>query len=427
MSLDLTQTASMQHVFNRVADDAPLDLEQPLRVMFLVTSLPVGGAETLLAELVRRMDPSSFLPEICCLKELGPLGEELSAEIPVHHGLLRHKYDLRVWPRLVRLLRERRTDAVVTVGAGDKMFWGRLAAKRVGTPVILSALHSTGWPDGVGRLNRLLTPLTDGFIAVADSHGAHMLEREGFPAAKVFVIPNGVDTLRFSPVPDAASVREEIGVGPADPVVSIVAALRPEKNHELFLEMAARVLLQMPRAKFLVIGDGPRREPLEQRAQELGIAESVRFLGTRSDIPRLLSTSDLFVLTSHNEANPVSILEAMSMAKPVVATNVGSIREVVANGVTGYLVNPGDVAALADRVVELLDDPLRSVEMGSAARDVVSERWSVDAMVRRYERLIAGVYRTKHPQTVPELTADQLTSEPPIADWQTAAWPRDGE
>jgi glycosyltransferase involved in cell wall biosynthesis len=159
----------------------------------------------------------------------------------------------------------------------------------------------------------------------------------------------------------------------------------------------------------------------------LGIAESVRFLGTRSDIPRLLSTSDLFVLTSHNEANPVSILEAMSMAKPVVATNVGSIREAVSNGVTGYLVNPGDVAALADRVVELLDDPLRSVEMGSAARDVVSERWSVDAMVRRYERLIAGVYRTKHPQTVPELTADQLTSEPPIADWQTAAWPRDGE
>jgi glycosyltransferase involved in cell wall biosynthesis len=307
------------------------------------------------------------------------------------------------------------------------MFWGRLASKRVGVPVVLSALHSTGWPDGVGGLNRMLTPLTDGFIAVADSHGAHMLENEGFPASKVFVIPNGVDTTRFASVPDAASVREEIGIGAADPVVTIVAALRPEKNHELFLEMAAQILPQMPHAKFLIIGDGPRREPLEERAAELAISDSIRFLGTRSDVPRLLSTSDVFVLCSHNEANPVSILEAMSVGKPVVSTNVGSIKEVVADGVTGYLVKPGDVAALSGRVAELLDDPLRAVEMGSTARDVVVESWSVDAMVRRYERLIAGIYRSKRPPVARELTAEELTSEVSTADWQTAAWPAAGE
>jgi len=179
---------------SRVNDRAPLKLARPLRVMFLVTSMPVGGAETLLAALVRQLDRRWFAPEIGCLKERGPLGEELAAELPVHHDLLAHKYDLRIWPRLVRLLRERQIDAVVTVGAGDKMFWGRLAARRVGVPVILSALHSTGWPDGVGRLNRLLTPITDGFIAVADSHGAFMIAEERFPAEKVFVIPNGVDT-----------------------------------------------------------------------------------------------------------------------------------------------------------------------------------------------------------------------------------------
>ncbi|MGD9634615.1 MAG: glycosyltransferase [Pirellulales bacterium] len=420
MTTRVVDTPQDMHTFNRVADDAPLDLDRPLRVMFLVTSLPVGGAETLLAELVTRMDPCSFLPEICCLKERGPLGEKLAAEIPVHYKLLHNKYDLRVWPRLVHLLRERRTDAVVTVGAGDKMFWGRLAARRVGVPVVLSALHSTGWPDGVGRLNRALTPITDGFIAVADSHGQHMLEREGFPAAKVFVIPNGVDTARFAPVPDAASVRGEIGIGPADPVASIVAALRPEKNHELFLEMAARILPQMPRAKFLVIGDGPRHEPLEHRAEELGIAASVRFLGTRSDVPRLLSTSDVFALTSHNEANPVSILEAMSVGKPVVATHVGSIGEVVADGVTGYLVKPGDAEALSGRVMELLDDPLRAVEMGSAARDVVVEGWSVDAMVRRYERLIASIYRSKQPTVGTEPAGDELEADAAPLDWQSA-------
>jgi glycosyltransferase involved in cell wall biosynthesis len=410
MPAALTEKTTNCQTVNGVAEDTPLELSRPLRVMFLVTSLPVGGAETLLTELVRRLDRRHFLPEICCLKQRGPVGEVLAKEMPVHHDLLTHKYDLRVWPRLVRLLRERRIDVVVTVGAGDKMFWGRLAAKRIGVPVVLSALHSTGWPDGVGRLNRLLTPLTDGFIAVADSHGAFLSTNEGFPADKVFVIPNGVDTNCFAPVPDAASVRAEIGVGPADPVVSIVAALRPEKNHELLLEVARRVLPQFPNAKFLIIGDGPRREPLEQHAAELGVAESVRFLGTRSDVPRLLSTSDVFVLTSQNEANPVSILEAMSVGKPIVATDVGSIKEVVTEGRTGFLVPPGDATALADRVTELLDDPLRAQEMGVAARAVVVAGWSVDVMVRRYERLIESIYRRKRPAESSALAAGRFAA-----------------
>jgi glycosyltransferase involved in cell wall biosynthesis len=406
--------------FNRVEVDAPLELPGPLRVMFMVTSLPVGGAETLLAELVRRMDPCHFLPEICCLKERGPLGEQLAEELPVHHDLLANKYDLRVWPRLVKLLRERRTDAVVTVGAGDKMFWGRLAAKRSGVPVILSALHSTGWPDGVGRLNRLLTSITDGFIAVADSHGEHMLENEGFPAEKVFVIPNGVDTSRFAPQPPSESLRREIGIGQADPIVAIVAALRPEKNHELYLDIAARTVRELPDTKFLIVGDGPRREPLEQLAAELRVASSVRFLGTRKDVPQLLSLSDVFVLTSHNEANPVSILEAMSVGKPVVATNVGSIKEAVAEGETGYLVPPGDAAAMTERLVALLENPLRARQMGEFGRGVVIDNWSVEAMVHRYERLIASIYLQKRPADqggLPEESGsyDDLVSIP----WQS--------
>jgi glycosyltransferase involved in cell wall biosynthesis len=137
---------------------------------------------------------------------------------------------------------------------------------------------------------------------------------------------------------------------------------------------------------------------LEQRAAELGVTESVRFLGTRSDVARILSTSDLFALTSHNEANPVSILEAMSVGKPIVATNVGSIREVVTDGRTGYLVPPGDAAEFADRVLGLLNEPLRAKAMGTAARKTVVEGWSVEAMVRRYERLIASIYNRKQHQ-----------------------------
>src|SRR5690606_7027487 len=146
----------------------PLEDRGPLRVMFVITSMPVGGAETLLVNLMRRLDPARFLPELCCLKERGPLGEELAREFPVHSHLLNSKYDIHVWGRLTRLLRTGRIDAVVTVGAGDKMFWGRLAARRAKLPVILSAIHSTGWPDQINWLNRRLTRWTDAFIAVAE-------------------------------------------------------------------------------------------------------------------------------------------------------------------------------------------------------------------------------------------------------------------
>ncbi len=219
----------------------PLADRGPLRVMFLNTSLVVGGAETLLVDLVRRLDRERFLPEIACLKTPGPLGEMLAREMPVHSGFLRSKFDARVLKRLTRLCIERRVDAVVTVGAGDKMFWGRLAAWRAGVPVVLSALHSTGWPDSIGRLNRWLTPLTDAFIGVAPAHGGYLIERERFPAAKVRVIPNGVDVERFAQRGERDSLRRSLGIEADAPVAAIVAALRPEKNHAMFLEAAAQV------------------------------------------------------------------------------------------------------------------------------------------------------------------------------------------
>jgi glycosyltransferase involved in cell wall biosynthesis len=373
----------------------PKSVRRPLHVLFIQTDMRVGGAEMLTAEIIRRLDRDRFAPELCCLKEPGALGEALAAEVPVHCGLLSGKYDLRVWPRLVGLLRRRHIDAVITVGAGDKMFWGRLAARRVGVPVILSALHSTGWPDGVSRLNRMLTPITDAFIAVAPSHGRFLIERQRFPENQVAVIPNGVDTQRFAPVPDVASIRRELEISATDPVVGIVAALRPEKNHELFLRMAHRVVRQLPAAQFLIVGEGPCRDRLEQLARDLEIVPNVRFLGSRDDIPRLLAAMDVFALTSHIEANPVSILEAMSVGRPIVATNVGSIHESVAEGETGFLVPAGDETRLADRVLQLLHDPLLAQTMGAAARQTVQARWSIDAMVHGYERLIETVYARK--------------------------------
>ncbi len=365
----------------------PLADRGPLRVMFVITSMPVGGAETLLVNLIRKLDRNHFLPELCCLKDLGPLGEELAEEVPSFSNLLTRKTDIRVLSRLTRLLRWRRTDAVITVGAGDKMFWGRLAAWRAGAPVIASALHSTGWPDGVGRLNRMLTPITDAFIAVAGAHGEYLVQRERFPRGKVNVIPNGVDVERFGAGADRLATRQQLGLTPTTPVVGIVAALRPEKDHELFLRAAAQVRVRVPEAVFLIVGDGPLRPKLEALAGELGIAPAVQFLGTRSDIPKLLGAMDVFALTSRNEANPVSILEAMAAGLPVVAPDVGSIAESVSDGITGYLTPQGDADQTAGRICELLENIELARGMGRAGRQVVVDRWSQGAMVRGYEQL----------------------------------------
>jgi glycosyltransferase involved in cell wall biosynthesis len=368
----------------------------PLRVMFVITCMPVGGAETLLVNLVRRLDPARFAPELCCLKYFGPLGEELAREVPSFTGLLAHKYDLRVLGRLTRLLRERRTDAVITVGTGgDKMFWGRLAAWRAGVPVIASALHSTGLPDHVEWLNRRLEPLTDAFIAVAQSHAGYLSRCEGCPPHKVRVVPNGVDVERFRPLAPSQGLREKLGLPAGAPLAAIVAALRPEKNHELFLRAAALVGAELPAARFLVVGNGTLRSRLETSAAELDIAEAVHFVGTRSDVPELLSLADVLVLSSQMEANPVSILEALACEKPVVATRVGSVPETVKDGVNGYLVPAGDAKRMAERLIALMTDPDLARRLGQAGRRLVVADWSLDRMVDGYQDLIHEIYCAK--------------------------------
>lgn len=376
--------------------DRPAVARRALRVMFVITSMPVGGAETLLVNLARRLDRRRFEPEFCCLKHFGPLGELLAREIPGFTGLLQQKYDVRVWGRLARLLRRRRIDAVVTVGTGgDKMFWGRLAAWRAGVPVVVSALHSTGLPDRVEWLNRRLAPWTDAFIAVARPHARYLSEHEGCPAEKVHVIPNGVDVDQFCRRPADAALRAALGLPRGAPVAAIVAALRPEKNHAMFLRAAAQIRAAVPTARFLVIGDGAERAKLEDLAARLELNGAVHFLGTRSDIPELLALTDVVVLTSHMEANPVSVLEALACARPVVATRVGSLAETVHDGVSGYLVPPDDVAALAARVTELFGDRAKARRFGQAGRREVAARWSLERMVSGYEELLERLHRDK--------------------------------
>ncbi len=392
---------------------------EPLRVSFVLTSMPVGGAETLLVNLIERLDRGLIAPEVICLKDRGPLGEQLAQSIPVHHGFISSKWDLRVLWKLRRQFRKSRTDAVVTIGAGDKMFWGRLAARLAGVPVICSALHSTGWPDGVGKLNRKLTCITDAFIAVAQDHAQFLINWEGFPRQRVFMIPNGVDTERFVPSLDRRSwLRDQLDIPNDAPLVGIVAALREEKNHSQFILAAREVLRCFPDTRFVIVGDGPMRATIEEQISDLGLTPYFHLLGTRSDTPAILAGLDVFALTSKNEANPVSILEALACGIPVVSPNVGSIHETVLDGHTGILTKPGSAEETADAIIKLLGNPQLSRQMGFNGRDHVRQSWSLRAMVTGYERLITMLYNDKAPEsrqlTIPTMRQQPVTIGAPI-------------
>lgn len=383
---------------------------RPLRTLFVITSMPVGGAETLLVNLIDRLDRRRILPEVVCLKEPGPLGEAIRARHAVHSDLTAGKWDIRVLPRLMGLIRRRQIDAVITVGAGDKMFWGRLAARLSGVPVICSALHSTGWPDGVSRLNRALTPITDAFIAVADHHAAHLKQSLRLEDGRVRMIRNGIDCQRFAPS-SAAKKRllGELSLPSQTQLVGIVAALRPEKNHAMFLDVAASLLHRNERVHFLIVGDGPQRASIERRIGGSALEGRVHLLGTRHDTPDVVAALDLFLLCSHNEASPVSILESLACGVPVVSTDVGSVSEMVRPGETGFLVAPGDASAMATSVETLLGNTQLRASLGLAGRQAVTARGSLGAMVEGYTELIESIYLQKTRGRSAEKTRGQLT------------------
>ncbi|WP_235033490.1 glycosyltransferase family 4 protein [Rubripirellula obstinata] len=378
--------------------------------------MPVGGAETLLVNMMRGMDSGKIAPEVICLKEPGPLGEQIQDEFPVHSRLIGGKWDIAVAWRLARLMKRRKFDVVITVGAGDKMFWGRLAAALARVPVIASALHSTGWPDGVGRLNRLLTPITDAVIGVADSHGEFLRSFEKFPADKVHVIRNGVDCERFSPNPDArSSLRKELSLPSGTPLIGIVAALRSEKNHSMLVRAASKLKSQHPDAHWIIVGDGPERPTIESLAKELGVADRIHLLGTRYDTPAILAALDVFTLCSLNEASPVSILESLACGVPVVATDVGSVSETVIHEGTGLLIASEDTDAMSESIGRLLGDASLRQQMGTAGRKLVLETGSLVSMVAGYQDLAM----TQYARHASRKTAGKIAEEKamPLREW----------
>jgi glycosyltransferase involved in cell wall biosynthesis len=241
--------------------------------------------------------------------------------------------------------------------------------------------------------DRLLNRVVVGAIENRDAFARQMRRA----AAKIDVIHTGIELDRFQPGEGREAVRNAFAFQEDTLLVGTVSRLSDErKGLKHFIDMAATVAPAHPPARFLIVGDGVLRPGLEQRARELGIADRVIFAGWRTDIPEMLAAMDVFVMPSLFEGGPTTVLEAMAMAKPVVASRVGMVPEVLEHGETGLIVKPGDSHALADAVDQLLSDGTLRARMAERARRKSVDDFSIDLMVERYLTVFAHAYRRRN-------------------------------
>jgi glycosyltransferase involved in cell wall biosynthesis len=362
-----------------------------VRVCFLIDELAAAGTETQLLALIRHLDRRRVSPYLCLLRGDSPASRALEPDdCPVLRlgvGPLRRPAALvRAW-RFARFLRRERID-VLQAYFPDSSYFGLPAAWLAGVPHRVRTRNNLGhWMTRTHRrLGRLLNLIATHTVANCEAARRALLAAEAPTPETVRVLENGVDLDRFRRIPPLVP-----RAGSAERRVGVVANLRPVKGLDVFVRAAALVRAAHPHAVFQVAGEGDLREALEAQAVEQGLGGRLAILGAVDDVPAFLAGLDVAVLCSHAEGMSNALLEYMAAGRAVVATAVGAAPDLVEDGSSGLLVPPGDAGRLAAAVGRLLRDPALARRLGEAARRRAFERYSREAMVRRFEEFYEGL------------------------------------
>ncbi|MDP2834897.1 MAG: glycosyltransferase [Pseudomonadota bacterium] len=365
-----------------------------IRLLHLITRLPIGGAERLLLGILRNLDGGQFESVVCCIQDRGELADEAEAlGIPVISlGLMNHGgHDRQVVPALRRLMREQRIDLVHSHLYHANLY-GRLAARREGIPAIAS-VHNTYKKRKWYRhlINRWLAGKT--FVVTAGSEDVErdLLEVDHLPKAKVVRLPNSIDLARVETTLSVAEAKQRFGFAATDLVIGSVGRVEEQKGQVFLLEAFAK-LRRRPdgdKLKLLLVGDGRLLPQIKESAERLGIAEACRFPGNIARLAEVYRAIDLFAMPSLWEGLSLAMLEAMASGLPVVATEVGGARDVLGDNRYGLLVPPHDADALAAALGKLLDDPRAAAELAATGKNRVHANYSVTTLTNQ----LAELYR----------------------------------
>ncbi len=368
-------------------------------VLFVTNRLEAGGAELMLVSLVERLERHGIRPVILCLKDAGPLAERCrAAGVEVHENLLRFKTDAMVLDRMRRLIARYDARAIVAAhSGGDRMFWTALAGRLTRTPVVV---WSHWFPeDGkrhFERMNRPVARWVDVFVALSASHRDALERFEHVPGDRIEVIPNGIDVAAFAKAGSRAAVRRRLSLEDHHFAVGIVANLRVEKRHDVFVEAAKALAKRDANYRFVIIGDGPNRDAVQKAVAASGLdGETLRLLGGRDDVPELLAGLDASCLCSDTECFSVSMLEAAAAGCPFIGPAAGGLTEFLEDRRTGLVIRPADAASLADAVSVLARDSALRDSLISAAQEAVASRFDVETMVGDFAALLSALERSR--------------------------------
>jgi len=376
----------------------------PIAVLEMIDRPFLGGGQMTVLALAKNLDREKFTVAICSA-EGGPLIEEAKRSgIPHFAASFHNPLGGKSLKRIASLLQTNQIDILHTHG-GVAGFYGRRAARKAGTQVIIHTLHGIHYLHyrnpllvrAYTLLERHCSKFTDAVIVVSEADRETALRNRLAPPSKIVLIKNGVDFSRLVPLQGPEKKRRELGLDAKQPVIGTVARLHLQKGLIYLLRASKLVRQEFPQIKVMIAGGGPLRSHLARQAQRLGIEDIVVFLGERDDIPDLLSIFDIFALPSLWEGLPYALVEAAALARPVVATDIDGVREVIRDGETGLLVPAGDPSGLAEAIIRLLQDKEKAQRFGTKAREIIPPQYELSRMISETQSLYM---RTKQAKSV---------------------------
>lgn len=358
-------------------------------ILHLIETSGPGGAENMLINLVRNLDSNRYKSIICLLKD-GWLNSQLQTLGFQTAVVAQEKsYDFNWFSRIKEVLRQNSVDLMHSHEFAMNSY-GSILSCLTDIPIVATVHGKNYYPAKYRRrIAYFFVSKQARMVAVSLDLKNFLTKKLAIRSEDVLVIHNGIDPENYRECDDKDTLRKELDIPIEQPVIGTVGNLYPVKDHKTLLRAAAMITTSFDGATFLIAGRGQLLEELQREAASLGIEKNIRFLGFRNDIPRLLHAMDVFVLPSISEGLPLSVLEAMAAGRPVVASDVGGIREVITDGVTGFLIPPGAPEKLADKLLTLLHRPHAAASMGLAGRARIQQYFSVQKMVREYAALYA--------------------------------------
>lgn len=365
----------------------------PLNILHVTFNMGIGGTEQVIRQLIGGLPKSHFVSAIACIDgSVGEIGEQIRGQGVEVFCLARNPgFDLELVKKLREQIQERGID-VVHCHQYTPWVYGLLAAVGLKARVVFTE-HGRFHPDRYRYKAMLLNPLmalmTDSIVAISGATKLSLARYEFIPEKRVKVIYNGIKALDVEPGA-AANLRRELGVAESELVLGTVARLDPVKNQTLMIDAFAVLLEERPNSTLLMVGDGPDRRLLEQKAKGLGIDRKVIFTGFKPEPGKYLAAMDLFLLSSHTEGTSMTLLEAMSLGIPAIATRVGGTPEIIIHGETGLLTEPGRVQSFANAIKQLAADQTLREQLSRESTKTFVRAFSQERMIDSYQGVYCG-------------------------------------